>query len=258
MLNLCLVMDISKESLLPQIRVEGIVDADYNKANYYISQIEQMDSLFFYGLYIFDYFKMKPLYVNKKWYDWLCLDNNGDINNCIASVFNCMDKEGILQQYKMLAVYQDFVKQLPIGEEKDWTSFHTLQMRINGCKVVTHCRTKVLERAPDGKIWLEEGIVSPASNQDSNLLVLRNMKTGITWTYNVRMDEWREMKGELLTCNEKMILKLSAQGLSIKEISKVINKSPHTVDAYRKAMFAKLNAHTMIEALSKAMTYQLL
>lgn len=30
-------MDISKESLLPQIRVEGIVDADYNKANYYIS-----------------------------------------------------------------------------------------------------------------------------------------------------------------------------------------------------------------------------
>ena len=76
--------------------------------------------------------------------------------------------------------------------------------------------------------------------------------------YNIKVNQW-VMTGKItLTEAEKTVLRLSAQGLTISEIEKLLHRSKSTIDTHRKSIFKKLKAKSMIEAIGYAQMYRLI
>ena len=61
-----------------------------------------------------------------------------------------------------------------------------------------------------------------------------------------------------LSDKEKEVLSLAAQGFMTKEIADILNRTESTIETHRRALFRKLKATNMMEAVDYAMAYHLL
>jgi DNA-binding NarL/FixJ family response regulator len=84
-------------------------------------------------------------------------------------------------------------------------------------------------------------------------------KDGLTYeTYNFRTGRWKCKREEPLTEREKMILMLAREGKSSVEIAGDLCKGQSTVRNQIKALFAKLNVHSMQEAIEFACYHRMM
>lgn len=61
-----------------------------------------------------------------------------------------------------------------------------------------------------------------------------------------------------LSDKEKEVLSLAAQGFMTKEIADILNRTESTIETHLRALFRKLKATNMMEAVGYAMAYHLL
>lgn len=57
-----------------------------------------------------------------------------------------------------------------------------------------------------------------------------------------------------LTAREQQVFSLIGEGLTTKEIATALNLSPQTVSSYRRSICRKINVHTTVELMRRAMS----
>lgn len=240
--------------LLKEIQVTGITEADYERAAKYKDDIEHVEPLFNEGMYIFDYFKM----------DLFCVSPQGKSYFNIAKddlvdyMFNHISDNDNIIFWNLMGKCQEFVKLLPEKERKNYVFNYANPIERDGVRTILNYKSRVLETAPDGRIWLAGCALILSPNKETGKLTAHNVVTGEIMEYDIKVNQW-VMTGKItLTEAEKTVLRLSAQGLTISEIEKLLHRSKSTIDTHRKSIFKKLKASSMIEAIGYAKLYRVI
>ena len=78
-------------------------------------------------------------------------------------------------------------------------------------------------------------------------------KNSLTYEkYEPAVGSWSTHTMSLLNERERILLNLSRQGLNSNEISETLCRSKHTIQNQIKALFVKLNVHSIQEAIERA------
>ena len=171
-------------------------------------------------------------------------------------VFGHINQEDNNVMWKLTGKYQEFVKLLPEKERKNYVFNYANPIERDGVRTILNYKSRVLETAPDGRIWLEAYALILSPNKETGKLTAHNVVTGEIMEYDIKVNQW-VMTGKItLTEAEKTVLRLSAQGLTISEIEKELHRSRSTIDTHRKSIFKKLKASSMIEAIGYAKLYR--
>jgi DNA-binding CsgD family transcriptional regulator len=94
--------------------------------------------------------------------------------------------------------------------------------------------------------------VESSIDREAGNLCMYN-KDGLTYEeYGFKTGRWKRKTKKLLTERERAILMLAGQGKSSKEIANDLCKGKNTIQNQIKALFAKLNVHSMQEAIEFA------
>lgn len=238
--------------LLKDIQVTGITEADYERAAKYKEDIEHVESLFNEGMYIYDLFKMNLFCVSplSKSYFNIAKDDLVDY------VFGHINPEDNNVMWKLTGKCLEFVKLLPEKERKNYVFNCATPIELDRVRTILNFKSRVLETAPDGRIWLEGCALILSPNKDTGKLIAHNVVTGEIMEYDIKVNQW-VMTGKItLTEAEKTVLRLSAKGLTISEIEKLLHRSRSTIDTHRKSIFKKLKAKSMIEVIGYAKLYR--
>lgn len=136
--------------LLKEIQVTGITDADYERAAKYKEDIEHVESLFNEGMYIYDLFKMNLFCVSplSKSYFNIAKDDLVDY------VFKHISDNDNIIFWNLMGKCQEFVKLLPEKERKNYVFNYANPIERDGVRTILNYKSRVLETASDGRIWL--------------------------------------------------------------------------------------------------------
>ncbi len=203
------------------------------------------------GIYLVDYEKNKVLFMSDNVAEW-CGIPKENINSYDDYV-KCVPDD----DYKMLieineAVFS-FLRDKPDDEIMQYIvsyNFHLRQLLMH------QYFTPVVVN--DGIIKTGLFILTLPSGQESGQITMRKTGEADYYEYSMEEHEWQYNKGIVLTDTEKKVLWLSAQGMTVDDISDEICKSADTVKTHKKRLFKKLGVSSTSEALICAMNKRLL
>jgi DNA-binding CsgD family transcriptional regulator len=153
----------------------------------------------------------------------------------------------------------DFFQNLP-GDEKIQYSitydFHLLNRE--GKKILINHKLTPLLLTREKKMWKAMCIVSISHHKSSGNIYIHKQGSDEIWELDLKDNAWHKSAKPKLTKREIEVLRLHAQGLSINEIAEKVSVTPDTVKYYRRQIFDRLNAITMVEALSYAVNSKII
>lgn len=240
--------------MLTQIQATGITDADYERVAQYIDTIKVMEPLSFQKVYIVDYFKMNYYYQSPQ-YQNNDIAARDEILNGFGLGMNDKDEQA---GWLLIAKCQEFIQQQPADERKNYVFIYTFHLKQHGSEIFLNYRSRVLETAPDGRVWLELGVLSIAPHKDTGRVVIKNIKDGKIFIYDLSTSQLVLLNDMYLSKMERTVLRMAGQGYNIKDIAERMHRADSTIDTHRKRLFKKLGAHNMIEAIGYAASYNLL
>jgi len=132
---------------------------------------------------------------------------------------------------------------------------YIIQFLINSNKssFLVNRRFTPLVLTKDGRIWLALCVMSiPAYKEVGCLEMYCNQSSDYFYRYSIELRHWVQCVSEPLTEHERNILILSAQGLTMKVISKALFLGENTIKSYKKSLFKKLGVSNIVEAISTA------
>ncbi len=240
--------------LLKDIQVTGITEADYARATKHIEAIKTVESLFFQCFFIYDYYKMEFYFISSHAMDFLKTHNLLNIDNK-NDYFGLLDND---TTFKLIKENQNFIKKLPPEERNNFVFAYNFLIKLKDTKTMINFKTKILETAPDGRIWLELSILTLFPCKEVKKLIAHHSITGNTMEFDLAINQWVKTNKIYLTDLERAILRLSAQGKTIKEISELTYRTQSTIDTHRKNIFKKMQVHNVTEAIGYASLLRLL
>ena len=133
-----------------------------------------------------------------------------------------------------------------------------LHFGIGSKKRMVNHRTPPLACGHDGNVWLALRSVSLSASMNAGNIVLLRDDIQECWKYNQGKRHWVRKKKTLLNTREKDVLSLSAQGMTVKDISEWLCLSEDTVKCCKRALFRKLESENISAAIGCAANYRLL
>ena len=106
--------------------------------------------------------------------------------------------------------------------------------------------------ADDGRLWLSMCVVSLSSHSEPGHIELRKKGAPSYWEYSLDCHQWITKETVKLRPQERQVLILSAQGLTVAQIADTMNRSIDTVKTYKRVMFERLGTRSITEALTLA------
>ena len=106
--------------------------------------------------------------------------------------------------------------------------------------------------ADDGRLWLSMCVVSLSSHSEPGHIELRKKGAPSYWEYSLDYHRWITKETVKLRPQERQVLILSAQGLTVAQIADTMNRSIDTVKTYKRVMFKRLGTRSITEALTLA------
>lgn len=142
----------------------------------------------------------------------------------------------------------NFMTRLPAEARMDYTAHCDFHVKHGVLHLVHHTATP-LSIAEDGRIRLALCTIAPSSAKKVGDLHITSKDSTATR---------RNIDAIALSEAEHDVLFLSAQGYSMQEIALLMNKSIDTIKSYKRALFSKLEATNITQAVMRAATLQLL
>ena len=149
--------------------------------------------------------------------------------------------------------YRFYIEHVPENEERDGF-FISYDFHIeDGEKrfLINHKMTP-FALADDGRLWLSMCVVSLSSHSEPGHIELRKKGAPSYWEYSLDYHRWITKETVKLRPQERQVLILSAQGLTVAQIADTMNRSIDTVKTYKRVMFKRLGTRSITEALTLA------
>ncbi len=106
--------------------------------------------------------------------------------------------------------------------------------------------------AEDGRVWLALCVVSIAGKCTAGNIEFHRKGEQRYWQYDLDVHCWRECETVKLRPQDKEVLMLSAQGMTVQQIADKMCRSVDTVKTYKRVLFERLNVKSITEALVTA------
>ncbi len=243
---------------IPSNSVNDITDEDYQKVDLIVNAVKAFARSTHQCVYVIDYFKKEFLYASENFY-YLCGVSSEKIMDSGYGIFTDMvpekDQDMLVELNQAgFTLFDTF----PIEERMDYTisyDFHITQGKKS--RLVNHKLTPLL-LSSEGRVWLSLCTISMSSRSIPGKIVIRKEGESSYYEYSLEQHRWFNKESVVLTEAERDVLRLSAQGYTMNEISELLFKSIDTVKAYKRHIFAKLDVKNIAEAVFCAVNYRLL
>ena len=207
-------------------------------------------------VYIIDFFKRSFIYVSDN-LAWLC---GQPLSKIGGSGYEFYVQHVPPVELPMLnEIYNSgfsMFNRLPYAERMEYTIMCDFHLANGKEKRLIHHKLTPLMLNEEGRLRFALCTMS-ASASDSPGNVIMGKENGSTYfEYCHKRRAWIEKERMVLSKMEKDVLRLSAQGHTMKQIADRLCKSIDTVKACKKTLFAKLGVKNISGALSYAMNYK--
>lgn len=239
----------------PQIK-----DDQYSSVQLYIDSAKSFARITNKSVYIIDYNRMNFLYVSGN------------------SLFLRGEDLGIVEQEGYKFYYQHVLKEdLEFLRQVNKTGFDFFR-RIPGTTLTQHTISynfRIIQKQSQekilinhkitplkldsmGNIWLALCVASLAPIQEIGVAYITTLNSNAIWQFSLKNRRWKLLESVVLTKQEKAVLQLAKQGLSVSETAYKIHRSEDSVKFYRKNLFQKLKVKNISEAIVVSTQHRLL
>ena len=104
----------------------------------------------------------------------------------------------------------------------------------------------------EGRLWLAMCVVSLSSHSEPGHIEMRKKGAPTYWEYSLDHHLWITRDTVVLRPQERQVLILSAQGLTVAQIAEKMCRSVDTIKTYKRVMFERLGTRSITEALTLA------
>lgn len=125
-------------------------------------------------------------------------------------------------------------------------------------KVLINHKLTPIMMTENGKIWIAMCIVSLSPQSTPGHVEFHIEGEPKYWKYDLDFHKWIEKEIIQLKEEEKQVLTLCSQGLTMNEIADKMCKSIDSIKFYRRTLFDKIGTKNITEALTFATIYKLL
>ena len=146
----------------------------------------------------------------------------------------------------------------PEDKHKCYISYDFHIMLDGNRKVLINHKLTPILLTEDGRIWIAMCIVSLSSQSTPGHIEFHIEGSQKYWKYDLDFHKWREKEMIQLKEEEKQVLTLCSQGLTMNEIADKMCKSIDSIKFYRRTLFEKIGTKNITEALTFATIYKLL
>ena len=249
---------IKKENLFTEYKVSAVSDEEYAKASLYIDHfMRAFANTTYKSIYLIDYYKKAFLYVSDNAL-FLCGLSPNDVKKLGFEFYLKYVPE---VEHRMLldinhAGFQ-FIESIEPEERYKYTisyDFHILPP-TTGPLLINHKITPVL-LTTKGDIWLALCTAELSSESASGHIEMTCQTNNKLWRLENGL--WKQYPNIELKDNERLMLQLTMEGLTIEKIAERLFKSIETIKSYRRAVFKKLEATNISEALTISINKKLI
>lgn len=250
---------------LHKLRPEGafvpqVTEADYQGVQAYIASAEAVARLTYKSVYIIDYARMGFLYVsdNPLFLAGLSAEEVKDLGYEFYARYVPEEDMQFLQAVNRAGF--EFFGAIPRQERLEYTISYNFSLEMPEGQPAMLINHQITPLALDssGNMWLGLCFVSLAPTSERHRAYILASHTGQSWSFTPREGRWRLVEVLELSEQEKAVIRLANQGLSIAEIARRIHRSEDSVKGYRKKLFAKLGVESITEAVAVATHRRLL
>ena len=240
--------------------INEVPASGYANVEYYIEVAKAISRTTYKSIYIVDYYKKNLLYSSSNQL-FMCKNAVNDVVKT-NSIFNIervalQDREFVL---KASEVASNFIHAQPEADRTKYRiscNFHIADSRTSN-KTLINLQMTPMKLNDDGKIWLALCVVSLAPGRGGGNIIIQKEANNWVWKFDMKIDQWVKADDIELSESERLVIALSHQGLSMKDIGQEMSKSIDTIKSYRKRIFLKLGVDNINEAIACTMLYQLL
>ena len=213
-------------------RVEGITDADYQRAQPYVEAAQAFAQTTYQSIYIIDYFRKNFLYVSDNPL-FLCGHTADEVRQMGYGYYLSHVPEDEVPMLTELnrSGFRAFYDE-PVENRRQCMMSYDFHITHGDRLLLVNHKITPLAMTPEGRVWLALCTVSLSPHKEAGHIIT-------------------------LKPEEKQILTLSAQGYTMKEIAEKMLRSFDTVKFYRRQIFEKLDVQNITEALALATSYGL-
>ncbi|MFA6831856.1 MAG: helix-turn-helix transcriptional regulator [Bacteroidaceae bacterium] len=225
---------------------------DSNILSTLVHTIEAFARLTYQSVYLIDYFKQEFLYVSDNPL-FLCGLTAKEVKELGYSFYLEHVPE---EEQKMLVEltnsgFKFFDTFDNVDKYQCSMSYHFHLRSGSKCKLINHQFTPIL-LTEEGKIWIGVCVVSLSSYKTVGHVEFHKKGSCNYWKYSFEEFRWKECEEILLNEDELEVLRLSAAGLTMTEISDRMCRSVDTIKFYKRHAFYKLDVVNITEAISRA------
>lgn len=239
-------------------KASDISQEDYARAQDYVHALKSMAKIAYESIYVIDYYAMNFLYVSDNPL-FLCGFTAEEVMKLGYSFYTThVPKEELDMLLKINSIGFRFFNNKPIEERELFTISYDFHIINKGEKVLVNHKLTPLAMDANGHMWLAVCYVSISNHDKPGNIEIRKIGQSSFWKFDMDMDRWTTVEGVKLSIGEKEVLLLSAQGKTVDEIAKIVNRSKDSIKSRRRAIFEKLEVKSISEALAFARNYKLI
>lgn len=251
-------MNISIQDFFKPIPLDSVPSAkDYESIQSYIHLANTLSHLTYQTIYLIDYYKRGFHYVSENPL-FLCGRTPKQVlsSGYLFYLENVPEKDLQLLLQINEAGFK-FYSNIPLEERLNYSISYDFRLKQpNGHLILINHKLAPLALDEDGNIWIALCVASLSSNEKpGNIAIVKNGAEKKIFEYGLFTKKWHERKTVKLNEQEKEILILSTQGLTVQNIAKQLYLSADTIKFHKKNIFKKLNATNISAAVFAAVNY---
>ena len=232
---------------------------DYETVNYYIRFADAISQLTYHSIYLIDYYKKSFPYVSDNPL-FLCGKTAWQVRKAGYSFYlKNVPYDDLKLLLKINEAGFEFYNKIDPDDRTNYSISYDFRLKQpNSHLLLVNHKLTPLVLDLNGNIWIALCVVSLSSNKNPGNILVRNVEEQLFFKYDLTQRRWIEQKSIRLNSQEKEILALSSQGLTVEEIARKMFLSVDTIKFHRKNLFRKLKAKNISEAILAAVNVGLI
>lgn len=226
---------------------------------HYLDAVKAIANLAFKGVYIIDYQKHIFEYVSD-YPLFLCGNSAKEIKKLGFAFYS---QYVTPSDYKLLITINtevfNFYNQLPSKQRKEYIASYDFHLKNHEDNMVLINQKSIpLSLTNSGELWKVMCVVSESTEMESGHLKMYRKGGNKIHVFDFDRKFWKATEKITLSDTEKIILRLSVKGQTIKTIAASLFLSPDSIKYHKRKLYEKLNVSNTLEAIKYAIDNELI